>query len=141
MNAVSGYKRSLKMNKKYFLLLYGVLTVGNAVALWGLNLWGAENIMYGLLIVPVQLGLMQLVFKHRESADSFVNHLVIVPSALFMLLIINTISASLFISFLISLIMLIPFPFLEKYMHFVYVNYIILNKRGFPEKVSDTKEV
>lgn len=54
------------MNKKYFLLLYGVLTVGIAVALWGVNLWEAENIMYGLLIVPVQLGLMQLVFKHRD---------------------------------------------------------------------------
>ena len=110
------------MNKKYFLLLYALLTVGIAVALWGVNLWGAENIMYGLLIVPIQLGLMQLVFKHRESADSFVNHLVIIPSALFMLLIINTISASLFISFLIALIMLIPIHFLEKYMHFVDVN-------------------
>src|SRR5699024_2215184 len=99
-------QKELKMNKKY-LLLYGLLTVGIAVALWGLNLWAAENIMYGLLIVPIQLGLMQLVFKHRESADSFVNHLVIVPSTLFMFLIINTISASLFISFLIALIMLI----------------------------------
>src|SRR5699024_6506317 len=102
------------MNKKY-LLLYGLLTVGIAVALWGLNLWAAENIMYGLLIVPIQLGLMQLVFKHRESADSYVNHLVIVSSTLFIFLFIYTIFDSLFIYFLIALIMLIIIILFELY--------------------------
>ncbi|HLR75672.1 MAG TPA: hypothetical protein VK077_10380 [Virgibacillus sp.] len=108
------------MNTKYSLALYILLTLSIACTLWGINLWKPKFVMYGLLTVLLQIWLIDLLFKHRESSDSLANYLLIVPTALFMVMIIRNVSASLLISILISLLMLIPIHFLEKYIRYTY---------------------
>lgn len=108
-------------NKKRALLLYILLTISLAIILWGLGFWESKNIAYGFIIILSQIALIEIIFKHRESEISFVNYLFVTPTALVMILIINNLITPLTISVLISLLMLIPIHFLEKYIRYSLV--------------------
>lgn len=109
------------MKSNNFLLLYVFLVFGLSVTLWGLELWQFENIFYGLFIIIFQIVLIDIIFKHRESKDSIANYLFVAPTVLFMILIIENLYTPLTISILISLLMLIPIHFLEKYIKYSFV--------------------
>lgn len=109
----------LKVNaKKWFLLAYVFLTISAAVTLWGLSLWEPKYIFYGFILILFQIVWVNLIFKHRESEESLGNYIIVIPTVLFMILMIKNLSAPLAISIFISLLMLVPIHFLEKYIRY-----------------------
>ncbi|TMN20889.1 hypothetical protein [Lentibacillus cibarius] len=112
-------EKSRKMNaKKWSLLAYIFLTIGLAITLWGLSLWEPEYIFYGSILALFQIVWVSLIFKHRESEESLGNYMIVIPTALFMILMIKSLYAPLVISICISLLMLVPIHFLEKYIRY-----------------------
>ncbi|WP_117149135.1 hypothetical protein [Paraliobacillus zengyii] len=112
-------ERLLNMNvKNWFLLAYVFLTIGLAITLWGLNLWELKYIFYVFILIMFQIAWVNLIFKHRESEKSLVNYMIVIPTALYMILMIKYLSAPLAISIFISLLMLVPIHFLEKYIRY-----------------------
>lgn len=105
----------MNIKKKNILIIYAFLTFGFALILWIAELWEADNLIYGFFLIVLQILLMDLVIKHRESKDSLADYLMIAPSAVFMLLIIKNVVTSLPITIVLALLMLIPIHFLDKY--------------------------
>src|SRR5690625_6007511 len=98
--------------KKWSLLAYVFLKIGLAVILSGLSLWEPKYIFNGFILILFQVVWVNLIFKHRES-ESLGNYLIVIPTALFMVLMIKNLSAPLAISIFISLLMLVSIHFLE----------------------------
>src|SRR5699024_12548313 len=92
---------------KWTLLAYVFLTMSLAITLWGLSLWEPKYIFYGFILTLFQIVWFNLIFKHRESEESLGNYMIVIPTALFMILMIIYLSAPLAISLFISLIMLV----------------------------------
>lgn len=109
------------MKKLNFLLLYIFIVFSLSITLWGLDLWKAENILYGICLILLQIILINLILKHRESETSIANYLLVIPSAFIMILIIKNLMTPLTISILISLVVLIPIHFLQKYIKYSVV--------------------
>ncbi|ADU32241.1 sodium/calcium exchanger protein [Evansella cellulosilytica DSM 2522] len=105
-----------KDSKKIYLILYIIFTFTLAFLLWLFKLWDGSYVIYGIYIIVFQIIMIELIVKHRESKNSIGNYLFVLPTALFMLLIINNLLSPVFFSVLISLFMLIPIHFLEKYI-------------------------
>src|SRR5690625_2956529 len=109
----------LKMNtKKWSLLAYVFLTISFIVSLWGLSLLEPKYTFYGCILILFQIIWVNLIFKHRESEESLGNYMIVIPTALFMILMIRNLSTPLAISIFISLLMLVPIHFLEKHIRY-----------------------
>src|SRR5690625_1495195 len=112
-------ERLFKMNAhKWSLLAYVCLTISLIVSLWGLSLWEPKYTFYGCILILFQIIWGKLIFKHRESEESLGNYKIVIPTALFMILMIKNLSTSLAISIFISLLMLVPIHFLEKHIRY-----------------------
>lgn len=85
----------------------------------GSGFWELDNLIYGLLLVSLQIVLINLIIKHRESKESIANYLMVAPSAIFMLVIIKNVSTPLPASILLALLMLIPIHCLDKYKRYI----------------------
>src|SRR5699024_1466594 len=105
----------MNIKKNNLLIIYASLTFGLALILWMADLWEPENLVYGFFLIVLQILLMDLVIKHRESIDSMAGYLMIAPSAVFMLLIIKNVVTPFPITIVLALLMLIPIYFLDIY--------------------------
>ncbi|HLQ96230.1 MAG TPA: hypothetical protein VK108_07580 [Pseudogracilibacillus sp.] len=106
----------MNIKKNNLLIIYASLTFGLAFILWMAEIWEPENLVYGFFLIVLQILLMDLVIKHRESIDSMAGYLMIAPSAVFMLLIIKNVVTPLPITIVLALLMLIPIHFLDIYL-------------------------
>ena len=114
----------MKLNKNY-IFIYIFSTILIATILWALNLWGLIFIFYALLAAFIQVAYIMIIFRYRESSTfSIADYFLVVPTAIFMIIIIKQLNTPFLISILISLIMLIPIHFLEKWIKTTEANTI-----------------